>query len=121
MQIITPTTTISSTSTLSASTFVEPTDPSVGISISADHESHEVLISLTPPKQPISSSDYTAQRASLDICCVIDVSGSMSSEAPIQGDPTTGGQLEKTGLSVLDVVKHSIRTIMATMKEGKHD
>ncbi|KZP04940.1 hypothetical protein FIBSPDRAFT_806235 [Athelia psychrophila] len=49
----------------------------------------------------------------MDICCVIDVSGSMGSEAPVPGD---GGAQESTGLSVLDIVKHSLRTIIATMK-----
>jgi uncharacterized protein YegL len=41
----------------------------------------------------------------------------MSSDAPIPGDPAKGVQAESTGLSVLDLVKHSLRTIIATMKE----
>jgi hypothetical protein len=100
--------------------FVEPADSSVAISLSADPDSQKVLINLIPPKQPTNSiDDSPAHRAPLDICCVIDVSGSMGSEAPIPGDPATGVQLERTGLTVLDVVKHSLRTIIATMKEGK--
>jgi hypothetical protein len=102
------------------STSEEATDPSVAISLSADPESNKLLITLTPPKQPISLyHSSTTNRATLNICCVIDVSGSMGSEAPIPGDPAKGEQVERTGLSVLDVVKHSLRTIIATMKEGK--
>ncbi|KAF7983162.1 hypothetical protein HWV62_23388 [Athelia sp. TMB] len=77
----------------------------VGISLSVDHKSSKVLVTLTPPA--------AAPRAPMDICCVIDVSGSMGSEAPVPGD---GGVKEHTGLSVLDVVKHSLKTIIATMK-----
>jgi hypothetical protein len=112
----------SAISVSSMSTCVETTDSSlVTICLSADPELHKLLITLTPPKQPTSlDHGSSANRAPLDICCVIDVSGSMSSEAPIPGDPAKGEQAERTGLSVLDVVKHSLRTIIATMKEGKH-
>jgi hypothetical protein len=104
----------------SVSASVEPTDPSVAIALSADPESNKLLITLIPPKQPTSLyHGSTTNRAALNICCVIDVSGSMGSEAPIPGDPAKSGQVERTGLSVLDVVKHSLRTIIATMKEGK--
>lgn len=81
----------------------------VGISLSADHKSSKVLVTLTPPA--------AAPRAPMDICCVIDVSGSMGSEAPVPGD---GGEKERTGLSVLDIVKHSLRTIIATMKSSEY-
>ncbi|KAF7973236.1 hypothetical protein HWV62_15735 [Athelia sp. TMB] len=80
----------------------------VGISLSADHKSSKVLVTLTPPA--------AAPRAPMDICCVIDVSGSMGTEAPVPGD---GGEKERTGLSVLDVVKHSLKTIIATMKSNR--
>ena len=113
--------TTSATSISSLHTFVESID-SVAISLSADHESRTVLITVTPPKQPVSSiNDSHSQRAPLDICCVIDVSGSMGFDAPIPGVPAAGGQVESTGLSVLDVVKHSLRTIISTMKDGKHN
>lgn len=47
-----------------------------------------------------------------DIALVIDVSGSMGCDAPVPGETT-----EKTGLSVLDLVKHACRTILSTMDE----
>jgi hypothetical protein len=43
----------------------------------------------------------------------------MGTEAPIPADPSTGAPAESTGLSVLDVVKHALRTIISTMQEGK--
>jgi hypothetical protein len=99
---------------------VEPSNSLVDISLSANPQSHRLLISLIPPKQPTRLVN-DSKRAPLDICCVIDVSESMSSDAPIPGDPGTGGKAEATGLTVLDVVKHSLRTIIATMKDGKSD
>ena len=42
-----------------------------------------------------------------DICCVVDISGSMGSAAPsATNDPET------QGFSVLDIVKHAIKTIV---------
>lgn len=101
---------------------LEPTDLPITISLSADPESRTLLVNLTPPHQPASIiKDAPVKRAPMDICCVIDVSGSMSSDAPIPGDLANGIQAESTGLSVLDLVKHSLRTIIATMKEGRSE
>jgi Mg-chelatase subunit ChlD len=59
------------------------------------------LISIKPPDR---TSRYPA-----DICCVIDVSGSMQKEAQIQG---AGGHLESNGLDMLAIAKHAMRTIV---------
>lgn len=56
------------------------------------------------------------ERASADICCVIDVSGSMGADAVVQGEGT--GAATNLGLSVLDIVKHSMKTIIKNMAEG---
>ena len=50
-----------------------------------------------------------------DICCVIDISGSMSSYATKK---TQDGETEGHGLTILDIVKHSIRTIMYSLTEN---
>ncbi|EPE10829.1 u-box domain containing protein [Ophiostoma piceae UAMH 11346] len=51
-----------------------------------------------------------------DIVLVIDVSGSMSMDAPV---PAAEGETsEDTGLSVLDLVKHASRTILETLNEN---
>ena len=61
----------------------------------------DVLISLNPPK--------VDTRQPTDIICVIDVSGSMDDEATVLNER---GVKEKHGLSILDITKHSIRTII---------
>jgi hypothetical protein len=93
-------------------------DETLAVSLSSDPSTQEVLITLTPPSKPASSEKNPGRRAPLDICCVIDVSGSMSSEASIPADPASGKPAERNGLSVLDVVKHSLRTIVSTMQQG---
>lgn len=61
----------------------------------------DVMITLVPPvgKRPTPS----------DICCVVDVSDSMGCEAMIQDSP---GVNVSHGLSVLDIVKHALRTVV---------
>lgn len=53
-------------------------------------------------------------RTSCDICAVIDVSGSMCSAAKIK---TGAGEEESHGLSMLDVVKHGVKTIINALNE----
>ena len=48
----------------------------------------------------------------VDICVVIDTSGSMCSEAKMQG---ASGLSESHGLSILDVVQHATRTIIEAL------
>jgi hypothetical protein len=107
-------------SATAASTAPDANGPSLALSVNPDTK--QALLSITPPDKPQSkSSKEHGKRPPLDICCVIDVSGSMAQEAPIPADPTTGAPAESTGLSVLDVVKHAIRTIIATMQEGNRN
>lgn len=63
-----------------------------------------VLASIKPPDGDT--------RTPSDICCVIDVSGSMGAEATVQG---AGGKNEQMGLSMLDVVKHAVKTIIESL------
>ena len=74
-----------------------------------------LLVTVTPPREPIAKEKHPGRRAPLDLCLVIDVSGSMSTEAPGLGED--GKSKEITGLSVLDVVKHACRTILSTMQD----
>jgi len=67
-----------------------------------------VLATVRPP------SDENAKRQPSDVVCVIDISGSMGAEAKIQG---SGGTSESNGLSLLDVAKHGVRTIIKTLGE----
>jgi len=54
-----------------------------------------------------------ADRTPLDICCVVDISWSMSMEATIQGG--SGVDTESDGLSLMDVAKHAVRTVIQTL------
>jgi len=58
----------------------------------------EVLVNVVPP---------TGARTPVHIVCVVDVSGSMSSSADVPG-----GKSEATGLSLLDITKHAVKTIL---------
>jgi hypothetical protein len=54
----------------------------------------------------------SAVRKPVHLCCVVDVSGSMSTDASVQIEK---GKAETTGLSVLDVVRHALNSILATL------
>lgn len=47
------------------------------------------------------------------VCCVVDVSGSMQTEAAIKGE---SGQEERYGLTQLDVVKHALKTVASSLR-----
>lgn len=51
-------------------------------------------------------------RTPVDVCCVVDISGSMDEEAKLKG---ANGATESHGLSVLDVVKHAVRTVIESL------
>lgn len=59
-----------------------------------------VLVKINPP------SGQT--QTPTDICCVLDISWSMSMEATVQA---ASGASESNGLSLLDIAKHAVRTI----------
>jgi len=63
-----------------------------------------MLVSVQPPME--------GERVPCDICCVIDISGSMGSDATLK---STAGDVESYGLSILDIVKHAVKTIIEVM------
>ncbi|KAJ3114419.1 hypothetical protein HK098_007374, partial [Nowakowskiella sp. JEL0407] len=74
----------------------------VADSIASDNSKNtvkDVLVKIIPPNFP------TTHRAPVDIRAVIDISGSM-------GEAASGGR-QDSELSILDVVKHAMRTIIA--------
>lgn len=84
------------------------------LTVSADAGNSSLLATIHPPSQP--GSDGTPEkRAPVDLCCVIDVSGSMDDDAAVPSEQDK--PLEVTGLSVMDVTKHAMRTIIASMGE----
>lgn len=52
------------------------------------------------------------QRTPVDIVCVIDISGSMQDEATTTSDK---GDKEKHGLSLLDITKHAVSTVINSL------
>ncbi|KAG8945158.1 hypothetical protein FRC00_010241, partial [Tulasnella sp. 408] len=92
----------------------------IDLTLTADPSGKDVLITVKPPAGPAvpkkekdekeEKEELKAKRAPVDFVLTIDVSGSMASEAPVPGEN------ERTGLSVLDVVKHAANTIITTMK-----
>eukprot|EP00729_Bicosta_minor_P013066 gene13066-5709_t len=78
----------------------------------ATGEEVTVMLQVVPPSGP--------SRVPMDVCCVIDTSGSMCSaaKAPDMGD-NPDAVAEDDGLSLLDVVKHAVSTL--TMSLGPDD
>jgi len=64
-----------------------------------------VAVSIEPPQGSFEAMP-------VDMTAVIDVSGSMGSAAKVEQD----GQLVDVGFSVLDITKHGLRTIIASLK-----
>ncbi|KAJ3125841.1 hypothetical protein HK098_008154 [Nowakowskiella sp. JEL0407] len=85
---------------------LETVYPVVEITTDAPHKNdnseteHMVHFKFIPPKCPL-------KRIPVDLCAVIDVSGSMGEQASLTN--------EMSELAVLDVVKHAMRTIIAAM------
>jgi uncharacterized protein YegL len=88
----------------------------VKVEIHQAPERDGILVSITPPKEPergLNSRDL--KHVPCDIVLTIDVSGSMSTEAP---PPAANPEdAERNGLTVLDLVKHAARTILETLDE----
>lgn len=51
----------------------------------------------------------------VDICCVVDVSGSMGLTATYE---TAEGEVKDDGLSVLDIVKHAVKAVLKALEDG---
>uniref|UniRef100_A0A0G4I825 RING-type domain-containing protein n=1 Tax=Chromera velia CCMP2878 TaxID=1169474 RepID=A0A0G4I825_9ALVE len=56
------------------------------------------------------------ERQGVDVCCVVDISGSMCSMASYQ-DENDPNQTRDDGLTILDLVKHAVRSVMHTLTE----
>lgn len=72
-----------------------------------DGDEITVLASIIP--------DEGQTRTKSDVCCVIDVSGSMGMTAHMMG---ADGSNESHGLCLLDVVKHAVKTIVGVLNPG---
>lgn len=71
----------------------------------------DVAVTIKPPNL----SDLS-HRVPVDICCVIDTSASMALDAIFQ-DPNDETRRISEGLTILDIVKHAVKTVMYTLTE----
>ncbi len=72
-----------------------------------DSQSGQLHIQIVPPNQTI--------RNPCHIICVVDISGSMSTKVTL---PQENGEKEYFDLEVLDVVKHSIATLLTSLSSS---
>ncbi|KAF2395996.1 hypothetical protein EJ06DRAFT_517193 [Trichodelitschia bisporula] len=87
----------------------EPQDDDLKLEVHTLPEQSGVLVRITPPRAPSSPLNHVP----CDIVLSIDVSGSMSKAAEI---PTAKGEdVERTGLTILDVTRHAAQTIIETL------
>jgi hypothetical protein len=68
------------------------------------------LITLQPSNDD--DDDLNSLRAPLDVVCVVDLSGSMDAAATLTSNSGHGHDREGNGLTVLDIVKHAVKTII---------
>lgn len=73
----------------------------------AGGDEYVVLASAVPPAG--------AARTPTEVVCVVDISGSMDSGADCQDE---AGNVESSGLSLLDVTKHALKTVIAALQPG---
>lgn len=85
------------------------------LGLSTQAGSSSVYVSVLAPSEPGADGTPT-RRAPVDLCCVIDVSGSMDDNAAVPSEQDK--PLEQTGLSVMDVTKHAMKTIIASLGNG---
>lgn len=98
-------------STLLSSVRSEDEPVEINCKLMHDLESGDFLVSVIPPTG--------RTRLPVDLVCVIDISGSMDSYADIKKrDEENNEIVERTGLTMLDVVKHALRTIIASLDEN---
>ncbi|RYP58860.1 hypothetical protein DL769_008773 [Monosporascus sp. CRB-8-3] len=100
-------------SMISTSTLV-PDGPTLTIHPLATRDG--VIVKVEPPRSPPNPS---ISHVPCDIVLVVDVSGSMGSEAPAPTLDSDGNPShEDFGLSILDLTKHAARTTLETLDEG---
>jgi Mg-chelatase subunit ChlD len=72
-----------------------------------EREEKKIVISVCPPREPSESTRHVP----CDIVLVIDVSGSMGSEAPVPDN-------ERDGYTILDLAKHVARAALEDLDDN---
>ena len=79
----------------------------VNITSKLTYDNDNLLVSLDVPESQ-------EGRAPADIVAALDISGSMGSDAAI----SINGSTERDGLSLLDIVRHAVKTILGSLTEN---
>lgn len=77
------------------------------VDIGPDSSEADFVVRITPPK------DLPA-KVPIDLCCCVDISASMRAAATYEDE---NGEDVDEGLSILDVVKHAVKTVMHTLTD----
>ena len=88
--------------------------PEVSVELLSTTQSDGVVVSIKPPRVSLRPNGCI-HHVPCDIVLAIDVSGSMSAEAPPPVE--NPDDAEWNGLTVLDLVKHAARTILETLDD----
>ena len=94
----------------------ELSGPSLSIAPCANLDSS--MPAVVPVSVQVDVPDKTT-REPVDICCVVDVSGSMVSKATYEVEHPNGEIIKKDdGFSILDIVKHAIKAVMHMLESN---
>jgi hypothetical protein len=85
----------------------DPTKEEIELKVTSSKENNDLYVHVSVQSGP------GTVRTPLDVCCVVDVSGSMSNGASIKNE---SGESEGHGLTILDVVKHAVKTIIHSLE-----
>jgi len=89
--------------------------PTIGLyPFQSENGGYGVIVKIQPPEKP---DDDKLHHVPCDLVLCIDVSGSMACAAPMPAQADGGGQVD-SGLSVLDLVKHTARAMLETLDHG---
>jgi hypothetical protein len=80
-----------------------------GTDVGPEGGEHTVAVSISVPDPEANQDNKTAGRVASDVCCVIDISGSMNTEATYEDE---NENVKSDGLSYLDIVKHAVKTVI---------
>ena len=86
--------------------------PDDGLGLTVDNSTvinGESILRVTVNAPSYDAKESDEDRLGTTVCCVVDVSGSMGTTVTIKNDQ---GKTESHGLTILDLVKHSIKTII---------
>ena len=76
----------------------------------------EIAVTVGIPDLELLNERGLTNRTPVDVCCVIDVSGSMGTDATYQ-DPNDETKTLCDGFTILDIVKHAVKTVIHTLTD----